>query len=575
MAVETFDPMLRQPSLPTLCPITDAVKTMAEAGSSERGAVFTRTEVVNFLLDLTGYTPDKRLHELRLLEPSYGGGDFLIPILDRLLAAWTAANMPVSALKDSIRAVELHTASADATRALIVERLREERIDASEAEDIADSWLITGDFLLCRIEGSFDVVVGNPPYVRQELIPDALMAEYRSRYETIFDRADIYVPFIERSLRLLSKGGKCGFICSDRWMKNRYGARLRSLIAENYHLESFVDMVDTPAFQSDVIAYPAITIISNDTGNLTRAAHKPPIEVDSLQSLARMLREGPAGAGVFELFNVTDGSNPWILDASPEVALLRRLERDFPTIEQAGCKVGIGVATGADQAFIGPYAELDVEPDRKLPLVMTRDIHSGHVEWHGLGVVNPFAPDGRLVDLEVYPKLNRYLEERRALIAGRHVAMKAPANWYRTIDRIYPEIAKKPKLLIPDIKGKAHIVFEDHGLYPHHNLYFITSDTWDIRALEAVLLSGIARLFVAMYSTKMRGGFLRFQAQYLRRIRLPKWSAVPTEMRRQLRDAALTHDVAACDDAVGALYSLSAEERSALRRDTFDGAGPS
>jgi len=97
--------------------------------------------------------------------------------------------------------------------------------------------------------------------------------------------------------------------------------------------------------------------------------------------------------------------------------------------------------------------------------------------------------------------------------------MWAPANWYRTIDRITPALAARPKLLIPDIKGESHIVFEGGELYPSHNLYYVTSDDWDLRALQAVLLSAVSRLFVATYSTKMRGGFLRFQAQYLRRIR--------------------------------------------------------
>ena len=71
---------------------------------------------------------------------------------------------------------------------------------------------------------------------------------------------------------------------------------------------------------------------------------------------------------------------------------MRRLEAEYPTIEEAGCKVGIGVATGADQVFIGHFDDLDVEPDRKLPLVMTRDILEGSVKWRGLGVINPFGP---------------------------------------------------------------------------------------------------------------------------------------------------------------------------------------
>ncbi len=61
------------------------------------------------------------------------------------------------------------------------------------------------------------------------------------------------------------------------------------------------------------------------------------------------------------------------------------------------------------------------------------------------------------------------------------------------------------------------------AINPHHNLYYVISNTWDLRALQAVLLSGIAKFFVSTYSTKMRGGSLRFQAQYLRHICIPQW----------------------------------------------------
>ena len=195
---------------------------------------------------------------------------------------------------------------------------------------------------------------------------------------------------------------------------------------------------------------------------------------------------------------------------------------------------------------------------------MTRDIVTGSIQWRGFGVVNPFEDSGRLVDLDRYPRLKRHLERNREAIAGRHVAQKAPANWYRTIDRITPSLTYKPKLLIPDIKGQANIVFEPGNLYPHHNLYFITSEDWDLQALQAVLLSGIARLFIAVYSTKMRGGYLRFQAQYLRRIRVPHWKSVPESLRVRLIEAAKNADMNACNQAVFELYGLTEEERSAL-----------
>ena len=563
--------LMRQTSFLDLCPVTAAVEELANRGGiEERGAIFTRREVVDFILDLASYTSDRPLYQMTLLEPSFGDGDFLFPVIDRLLSAWTVADKSAQSMEDlgsSIRAVEIHRDTFDRVRPLVIERLTKAGLIAQTAEVIANRWLMQGDFLLEKLPEAFDFVIGNPPYVRQEMIPAALLAEYRARYATIYDRADLYIPFIERSLRLLKTGGTLGFICADRWMKNRYGGPLRALVAKEFHLKIHVDMTDTPAFHSDVIAYPAITIITRDKPDVTRLACRPEIDSTVLAGLAIQLlakRSANELEAVRELTKVAVGTEPWILESSDQVALVRRLELDFPTLEQAGCRVGIGVATGADQAFIGRFDELDVEEDRKQPLVMTRDILSGTVQWRGLGVINPFADSARLVDLKDYPRLRRYLEARKDVIALRHCAQKAPANWYRTIDRISPSLTKKPKLLVPDIKGEAQVVYEEGKFYPHHNLYFITSDEWDLRALQAVLLSGIARMFVATYSTKMRGGFLRFQAQYLRRIRVPKWKNVPDTLRRELRRAAEVQDLAACNRAVFILYGLTKLESLAL-----------
>jgi hypothetical protein len=200
--------------------------------------------------------------------------------------------------------------------------------------------------------------------------------------------------------------------------------------------------------------------------------------------------------------------------------------------------------------------------------VTTKDIEKEIVEWKGLGVINPFSDNGSLVNLSEYPKLDKYLEEHASAIRKRNCAKKYPKSWYRTIDRIYPDLTKRPKLLIPDIKGEAHIAYEDGHFYPHHNLYYITSEEWDLRSLQAVLRSGIAKLFVSIYSTQMRGGYLRFQAQYLRRIRLPRWKDVPSALRKALGDAAIAGDVEACNNAAFDLYQLTAKERAVIQKTT-------
>ena len=564
----SFGPNSYAPGLPGFCPVTAAVDAMA--GAEARGAVFTRREVVEFILDLVGYTADQPLHERRLLEPAVGHGDFLLPAVNRLLAAYRRAvpvgGNPVRDLAGCIWAVELHRASYNVAREVLEAALMSYGFPSDASCALVDHWLRQGDFLLLPLESDFTHIVGNPPYVRQELIPDALLAEYRRRFRTIFDRADLYVPFIERALTLLSPGGVLGFICADRWMKNRYGRPLRRMVTEGYRLRCVVDMVDTPAFASEVIAYPAITVVSREAPGPTRVAARPVIEAGALQALARQIvATGDApGGDVTEVPPPARGDAPWLLEASVGLALVRRLEAVFPTLEEAGCKVGIGVATGADSAFIAPYDALDVEPDRKLPLATTRDIVDGAVRWRGLGVVNPFAPNGRLVPLSAYPRLAAYLERHGAVIRARHVSRKNPGAWYRTIDRIHPDLARRPKLLIPDIKGKAHVVYEEGRLYPHHNLYHITSDAWNLHALQAVLLSSVTRAFIGLYSTRMRGGYLRFQAQHLRRLRLPRWSDVSPALQEALAGAGRACDPAACDEAAAALYGLTAAEQAAI-----------
>jgi len=85
-------------------------------------------------------------------------------------------------------------------------------------------------------------------------------------------------------------------------------------------------------------------------------------------------------------------------------------------------------------------------------------------------------------------------------------------------------------------------------------IYNITSEEWNLRALQAVLLSNIARLFVSTYSIKMRGGYLRFQAQYLRRIRIPRWGDVSKSIRNELIIAAENRDIEKCNKVAFKFY---------------------
>src|SRR3546814_16514862 len=98
----------------------------------------------------------------------------------------------------------------------------------------------------------FDFVVGNPPYVRQERIPASLLAEYRRRYRTLYDRADLYVLFYERGLDLLAPGGRLGFLCANRWITNRYGGPCRSKSSDKILTRHFIELEGVGDLPTDI-----------------------------------------------------------------------------------------------------------------------------------------------------------------------------------------------------------------------------------------------------------------------------------------------------------------------------------
>jgi hypothetical protein len=177
----------------------------------------------------------------------------------------------------------------------------------------------------------------------------------------------------------------------------------------------------------------------------------------------------------------------------------------------------------------------------------------GSVAWSGSYLVNPWEETG-LVDLDRWPKLAAYFKAHRPVLDRRHIAKNGP--WYRTIDRVAPGLAHRQKLYIPDFAERLAPVLDDGRTYPHHNLYWITSDRWDLRVLGGILMSDIANMFIAAYSVRMRGGYMRFQAQYLRRIHVPRPEEIDEATSAALVEAFLARDHRRATELALPLYGL-------------------
>jgi len=493
------------------------------------GAVYTKPAVVDFILDLAGYSPEaRRLRDFPLLEPSCGDGAFVDSVIERLVRSELHFAGTVEwgdpRLAKSIQAADISHKSILAVRKRVGSQLVGFGCPPDQAEELTSQWFVQADFLLESWNRKFSFVIGNPPYIRIECIPKRVLSRYRHLYSTTTDRADLYVAFMERGLELLDEGGTLGFICANRFVKNQYGAALRALIARHFRVNYYINLEHSQPFVEDVSAYPAIFIIGNTGRERPTLAATLSGEVEPLLKEARPELLGNAPLKLFQSFDswYPDGS-PWISTCKGKIAEIKTLEERFPNLEDSGpgTRVGIGVATGADSVFVLDKPIPEIESDRLLPLIMAADVSNDTLRFSGHHLINPFNDDGSLVDLSDYPGLGTYLTSQGNQLRNRHVAKVRPNSWYRTIDRIWPEWVGAEKLLIPDIQGTATIGFDRGEYYPHHNLYWIRSSSWPLLALKTILRSTFVYNQIKAYSVQMRGGALRYQAQTLRRVRLP------------------------------------------------------
>jgi adenine-specific DNA-methyltransferase len=532
--------------------------------------------VAEFILDLSGYEPSRNLVDTIAVEPACGSGEFLEPMIHRLSSSCRRQNRSLQDCAESLQAFELNPDAVSMSRERAASVLLDCGWPEREARKIVQGWIRQADFLLDpeielvgRLGDGIDFVIGNPPYIRLESINPEVADSYRKLFKTMIGRADIYVGFYEKALNLLKPGGVCGFICADRWMLNQYGSNLRRLITSAFSVEVVIEMHNADAFQDEVLAYPAITIIRRKEQGKTLVARMDGswsasvtasiVEVtrqiqDGSETSIRPYSQASNSVVVDEWFQ---GSAPWPCVSPKRLSLLKHLEANFSPLEDAstGTRVGIGVATGADRIFVTNNSEI-VERDRLLPLALARDTMTGRLEWSRNFLVNPWDSDGNLVDLESYHLLRRYFEENRASLEQRNVAKRNPERWFRTIDKVNYHLTSRPKLLIPDIKSTAHPVFDDGTVYPHHNLYYVVSETWDLKVLGGILLSRLGQFFIECYAVRMQGGYLRFQAQYLRRIRVPLIGAISPQQARELSEAFESRDVERATQTTLEVYAL-------------------
>ena len=493
------------------------------------GAVFTRPEVVSYMMrEVARAGRFRKWSKLRVLEPSCGDGAFVLPIVDALISEspdWTNES-----LAGFLSAYDISGESISRLRSKVAERLKSAGCPGDIAMHLLNSWFRCEDFLLHDFGGAYDVIIGNPPYIRFDNLSADKQQAYRERYKTFSERCDIYVPFFERALSLLSPKGVFSFICSNRFVRSSYGKRLRQMIAESFHVALYLNMEHTQPFETEVSAYPAIYVIDRHVGRETYSGEITTLDDGGLSHF----RTGIAKSRLSRFDSWYSRGDAWLCTDSVKRARLEGIASTFPTIEEsgAGTQVGIGVASGADDIYVDPQNNAEIEHSCLLPLVASEDIRGGRIDWHSRYMLNPYDQndDRRMLDLSMFPKVCAYLNRHADRLKSRYCARKHPSDWYRTLDRIKYSTLKAAKILLPDIQLGGNVALDERGeYYPHHNVYWITSRSWNMKALCVIMRSTFVTEQVRSLSTQMRGGSIRYQAQNLRNVHIPAWDSLDEE----------------------------------------------
>ncbi|RYD78715.1 MAG: restriction endonuclease, partial [Verrucomicrobiaceae bacterium] len=351
-----------------------------------------------------------------------------------------------------------------------------------------------------RWQEGFDVVIGNPPYVRQELLTP-IKEHLKEHYAAYHGMADLFVYFFERGLSVLKPRGRLGFVVSNKWLKGEYAAPLRKMLSKEAQIERIIDFGHAPIFP-DADAFPSIITLQKPDGALPK---------DASFNMAIFPREELKTVSVREYVTQNSQATPQArLDASqwsleppgPQRLMQRMRERGIPLTKYLGAKPWYGVKTGFNDAFMvsDETRRQLIQDDPRSAEILVRLLRGQDIgRWipatSGSWLI--FARRG--IDIERYPAIKRHLERFRTGLepkpknwTEKEWPGRKPGTyqWYELQDPVdYYELFARPKIIYQVIQFYPQYALDVEGFVLNDKGFFIpTNDLWLLAVLNSPLL---------------------------------------------------------------------------------------
>jgi adenine-specific DNA-methyltransferase len=362
----------------------------------------------------------------------------------------------------------------------------------------------------------FDIVIGNPPYVRQEQIKD-LKPILQKQFSCYTGVADLFVYFFERGYQLLNTGGVLSYICSNKYFRSGYGEKLRDFLGKNTTVQQLVDFGDTDVFTA--IAYPSIILFSKE-----KASKNAQLKALSWQQ-TEDLRDFP---NVFDAQNFlmpqsalkADG---WRLENTQVLDLLAKLRNaGKPLGEYVNGKFYYGIKTGFNEAFVIDRATRDKliaehpsSAEVIKPLLRGRDVKRWCVDYQDLYLI--FTRRG--TDIKKYPAIEKYLGQYKEQLTPSVGRKAGNYKWHDIQDNVaYWEEFEKPKIIYPNICKRNEFAWDESGYYTNQKAFIIPCND---KTLLAILNSSVMTFLFDKLLPKLQGDFYEPSSIFMKDFPIP------------------------------------------------------
>lgn len=346
-------------------------------------------------------------------------------------------------------------------------------------------------------EGGFDIVIGNPPYVRQEKIKE-IKRYLEKNYEVYTGVADLYVYFFEKGLQILKEQGKLGYISSNKFIKTNYGKKLRNLIIKFNSLENYVDYTWNKVFEGATV-HSSIFIIKKGfyVDNKIFVDNEYHLKQSRLNS------------------NSWSFEKPEVLDLRDKINNKGNLIKNFKDLNFYR-----GILTGYNKAFVisEEIKEKLIKEDPKTievikPLLRGRDIKKWHFNFEKLFLL--YIPWKFPID--DYPALKNHLTLFKSDLKKRPEVKAGRVDWFalsRYASDYFNEFGKE-KLIYPNIAPRLFVAFDEDKFVINQKCFMITSDKINLKFLGALLSSKTLNFVFKFLGSTLEGKRFDLNEKYV------------------------------------------------------------